>query len=595
MPFWEILVKRRTIALFVNLLLAFLTQVSIATADPLLLRGPYLQKTSSSSTVVRWRTNVATSSRVKFGRELGNLANEAIDSAVTTEHRVSISGLEAGTRYYYQIESDSAPLLAANDSLFFETNPSTTSTRPVRVWVLGDSGRGNAGQRAVYQGYAQYAAATKRSDLILMLGDNAYDVGLDSEYQSKLFDIYKETIKNTTLWPTFGNHDGQNSFSSSLIGPYYDSFSLPREGEAGGLASGTEAYYSFDYGPVHFICLNSYDVDRDANGVMANWLKADLAATNRLWKVAYWHHPPYSKGSRDSDLEPEQIQMRENIVPILEDGGVDLVLGGHSHAYERSKLVDGHYGPSSSFLSTMVLDGRSGDPSIGEGYHKPRLTEGHRGTVYLVAGNSALVTAAPLNHPIMSHSSLETGSLVLDIESNRLEGRLIGPDGAVKELFRIEKDCYSEGACPLLPRVPVVPFVDATLIGKKSGKIRNVQKLDGKYQILKSARITRRGKNYGVVHLQSFIIPAGFAVERHILVLKTKKGIPLKLRFSYSLDGASYLPFAETDTLSGYSSALDLPLPHQLTERVWLKLESIPIWPRSDRMIDIRIDQSILY
>ena len=155
----------------------------------------------------------------------------------------------------------------------------------------------------------------------------------------------------------------------------------------------------------------------------------------------------------------------------------------------------------------MIVDGRSGDPTIGESYHKPRLIEGHRGAVYLVAGNAALVTAAPMNHPVMSHSSLELGSLVLDIESNKLEGRLIGPDAAVKEHFRIEKDCYIEGACPLLPRASVAPFIDATVTGKKSGKIRNIQKLDGKVQILKSARFTRRGSNYGVVHLQSFIIP----------------------------------------------------------------------------------------
>ena len=69
---------------------------------------------------------------------------------------------------------------------------------------------------------------------------------------------------------------------------------------------------------------------------MAIWLRSDLAVTTNRWLVAFWHHPPYTKGSHDSDAEAELIEMRQNIVPILEAGGVDLVLSGHSHSYERS-------------------------------------------------------------------------------------------------------------------------------------------------------------------------------------------------------------------------------------------------------------------
>ncbi len=64
---------------------------------------------------------------------------------------------------------------------------------------------------------------------------------------------------------------------------------------------------------------------------MCNWLRADLAATAQEWIIAYWHHPPYTKGSHDSDAEGDLVEVRENIVPILEDFGVDLVLCGHSH------------------------------------------------------------------------------------------------------------------------------------------------------------------------------------------------------------------------------------------------------------------------
>ncbi len=201
-----------------------------------------------------------------------------------------------------------------------------------------------------------------RTDLWLMLGDNAYPSGTDAEYQAAVFDVYPDVLRNTVLWPTIGNHDAISASSATQTGPYYDIFSLPKTGEAGGLASGTEAYYSFDYANVHFVVLDSQDTDRSPppSGAMLTWLDDDLASTAQEWIVAYWHHPPYSDGSHESDTEIELIEMRQNALPILEDHGVDLVLTGHSHSYERSFLIDGHYGLSSTFGPSHVVDGGSG-------------------------------------------------------------------------------------------------------------------------------------------------------------------------------------------------------------------------------------------
>ena len=82
---------------------------------------------------------------------------------------------------------------------------------------------------------------------------------------------------------------------------------------------------------------------------MYNWLENDLLNTTQDWIVAFWHHPPYSKGSHNSDSESYLIDMRENFLPLLEENGVDLVLSGHSHSYERSYFLNGHYGNSNSF------------------------------------------------------------------------------------------------------------------------------------------------------------------------------------------------------------------------------------------------------
>ena len=83
------------------------------------------------------------------------------------------------------------------------------------------------------------------------------------------------------------------------------------------------------------------DEYRTDPGAMATWLRSDLASTSQNWTIAFWHHPPYSKGSHDSDTEYELVGMREVFLPILEANGVDLVLTGHSHDYERTWLING--------------------------------------------------------------------------------------------------------------------------------------------------------------------------------------------------------------------------------------------------------------
>ena len=162
--------------------------------------------------------------------------------------------------------------------------------------------------------------------------------------------MYPTMLRKSVLFSTRGNHEADAN-------AYYNIFNLPSSGQGGGVASGTEAYYSFDFGNVHFICLDSFGSDRSANSPQATWLRNDVAATTRDWIIAFWHHPPYSKGSHNSDTEIELVQMRQNMTPILEEGGVDLVLSGHSHSYERSFLIDGHYGTSDTLTSDMIKDG----------------------------------------------------------------------------------------------------------------------------------------------------------------------------------------------------------------------------------------------
>ncbi len=411
-------------------------------------RGPYLQLGTPNSIVIRWRTDLASDSVVRYGPNAAQLTDVVSQNATTTEHVVPLGGLKPAGRYYYSVGSSAGTLAGGDTAHTFATAPTVGARAPVRIWALGDAGTGDANARAVRDAYAAFTG-TRATDVWLMLGDNAYNSGTDAEYQAEVFGVYQAMLRSSVLWPTLGNHDGIAADSATQSGPYYDIFSLPAAGEAGGEPSGTEAYYAFDYANVHVICLESSETDRSPSGPMLAWLGRDLAAVHADWTIAFWHHPPYSKGSHDSDVEIELREMRANALPILEAGGIDLVLSGHSHAYERSHLLDGHYGLSSTLTGAMVLDAGDGRRGGDGPYHKNVLGPApHGGTVYVVNGTGAKLGAGAFNHPVMETSFSELGSLVIDVDGSVLTGQFVTSAGAVHDQFSITKPTPTPTASP---------------------------------------------------------------------------------------------------------------------------------------------------
>jgi hypothetical protein len=415
-----------------------------------LTRGPYLQLGTPSSIVVRWRTSAPSVGRVEYGLSPGVTSGAAQETSARTEHEVPLTGLVPDTTYYYSIGTPTTTI-AGDETFQFRTAPPRGTERPVRVWVIGDSGTADANARAVRDAYAGFTG-TRPTDLWLMLGDNAYNDGFDHEYQAAVFNTYPAMLRKSVLWPAYGNHDGSAADAASNTGPYFDIFTLPKEGQAGGEGSNTEAYYSFDYANIHFVSLESYETDRSPSGPMLTWLQRDLAANTQPWVIVYFHHPPYSKGSHNSDTEIELVQMRQNALPILESFGVDLVLAGHSHAYERSFLIDGHYGHSTTFSAAMKRDGGSGRADASGAYQKPTYSMTPReGAVYVVAGTSGKISGGTLNHPAMYTSQNVLGSVVLDVHGNRLDATFLDSTGVKRDYFSIVK---GEGAPPPPPPPP---------------------------------------------------------------------------------------------------------------------------------------------
>ena len=417
-----------------------------------LIRGPYLQMVNSTSITLRWRTLIASDSKIEVGTQLGNYIKTSLNTNIGTDHQVIVTGLLPDTKYFYQFGSSTTIEQGGADN-YFITSPVQNSTRKIRVAVFGDCGRSVAGkQLATLNSYQNYVG-NNPAELMLLLGDNAYNNGLDNEYQSNFFDVYSSSIlKNHALFPAPGNHDYINTTHQiDKIIPYYDIFSLPKNGECGGVASGTPSYYAYNWGNIHFISLDSYGKEQtslrlyDTTSPQVKWLKQDLAANTQKWTIVYWHHPPFTKGSHNSDTESELIYIRQNLLSILERNGVDMVLCGHSHDYERSYLLNGYFGTEPNFvIPNHTISSSSGkyDGSSNACLYKVTSKKENHGTVYVVSGsagaNDAVQTTFP--HDALPFAKNEAGMFYFEVEDNRLDAKFIQSDGSVQDQFTMMKD-----------------------------------------------------------------------------------------------------------------------------------------------------------
>jgi acid phosphatase type 7 len=433
-------------------------------------RGPYLQMGTTNSMQVRYRTNLATTSKINYGTDPNNLNSQVSDNIAKTEHVVDLINLIPNTKYYYNI-ANSSEIIQSSALHYFYTAPTAGTEKKTKVWVTGDCGTGTSTQANVKNAFLNHVG-NNYIDLWLLLGDNAYSSGFDSEYQTLFFEPYQNsrTMKQTPIFPTPGNHDYYSSSQASRSGAYYQNFTLPTNGEIGGPPSYNEGYYSYNYANIHFISLDSYGTETASlyrlsdtlNSPQITWLKADLATNTQKWTIVYWHHPPYTMGSHNSDTESELRYIREKVLPILERNNVDLVLCGHSHNYERTRLIKGHYGLEGTFSAINHNKSSSSGRYDGSPDSCPYVktsTLPNKGIVYVVAGSAGQVSGTQGNYPhdATVYSNSETGgSIYLEIEGNRLDSKWIAENGTVTDQFTILKDVNKNTDVVIAPNTPTL-------------------------------------------------------------------------------------------------------------------------------------------
>ncbi len=452
--------------LFISLLsIIFQSSAFAGTVD----RGPYLQKLSATNVIIKWRVNDSESANntVHYGTSISSYSFTKTDNAPKIEslcgsceslleHRVELTNLSPGTRYYYEIGTTGSPLNESSARGSFMTPPSGGAPHPTRVWVIGDSGTGDINAANVRDRFKNYTGK-RRADLVLALGDNAYtnggySEGSDGAYEGALFDMYPEILRNGAIWTTFSDGEPYSN-TNNQTGPFFDIFEFPENGELGGIASEFEDFYSFDFGNIHFVVLNSLTRSRLPGSEMLTWLENDLSSTNQEWIITIFHNPAFSNAANNDSSIP--IELRTHVLPILESHGVDLVLAGNNHWYERSYLVKSGSRLTSGNGMSLPEAGADG------AYNK----SGEDGTVYAVMGMSSrhISTNSSTKHPLM-YKELDmgdriVGSMVLDIYANRLEGLFLDDDGLIRDKFAI-----SHGSDTVAPTLFSIRRINSTTL-----------------------------------------------------------------------------------------------------------------------------------
>lgn len=310
-----------------------------------------------------WATRNAGTPSVSYGQSALDKKAEGTSTFYEAlkgyyQHEVTLSGLTPGTSYRYQVSLGDT-VMAKGENLRFRTAP-PPEQKSLTFIAFADSG--------VTYSSVQLALRDQMLkdsfELAVLAGDVSEEEGSFEQFQATYFDVYKEMISRIPFVPVIGDDE----YSTADGQPFLDLFVLPRNGTVGR----AERFYSFDYGPVHFVALDTEGI----GPTQSAWLDADLTASKAFWKVVYFQRTPFGNGQRHLITGYGATRVRTFFAPILEKHKVSLVLAGNNHVYGRTApLINATPGEPFATITTVenggviyVTTGGGGDPMLDPAY-----------------------------------------------------------------------------------------------------------------------------------------------------------------------------------------------------------------------------------
>jgi hypothetical protein len=280
------------------------------------------------------------------------VSNFTTDLQATYLFTATLKGLEQNTKYLYRV-GNKAHWSTAHT--FMTASPNVKS---FKFLVFGDS-QSVAGGSAPYElwGRTVHNAYNSNPDakFFVSVGD-LVDIGQSGAHWNAWFSSATGVIDTIPVMPVSGNHETKGSSETKRPAYWKAQFNLPQNGPSGLRGQ----VYSYDYGPVHFVILDSQQSEEKQYGDILTpqkkWLAADLSASKSPWKIVFMHKSAYSlmAGRENKDV-------RGAFCPVFDRYHVDVVFNGHDHAVGRTyPIVNGAYMSRPSQGTVYYSAGRSG-------------------------------------------------------------------------------------------------------------------------------------------------------------------------------------------------------------------------------------------
>lgn len=293
----------------------------------------------ATTAAILWSTDADTrATSVRYGTAAdtlsmtatGHVSTAMVSDGTLTVHEVHLCGLRPATTYYYQVGGEGH--YSATQSFTTAPDPADRTAEAIFA-VSGDSRDDVTVWRAVQHAVAMQTGM--RQPTFQLFSGDAVSYGPGQMLWNDWFTNATETFGRLPIVMAHGNHD-------ALSLNYLMQFAQPQSADA----NQSELYFSFDYGPVHFVVLNDTVQGGDINGIVGgperDWLVADLRAVNRAntpWIVAMHHKPCFSSSTHTDDADTRQLRMI--LPPVYDMFDVDMVFNGHDHDFERTRPLDG--------------------------------------------------------------------------------------------------------------------------------------------------------------------------------------------------------------------------------------------------------------
>ena len=294
--------------------------------QPAFLISPYLQNLQDDGITIMWETVYPTYGKVLYGKN-GNLDKIAIEDEIpSTMHEITLVGLKPEETYTYRVECGNI------SSVEQKFHTKKKNDKPIRFIVYGD----NRSYPHIHENLVKMMAK-EDADLILNVGDVVTTGNQKMQWIDEYFYPLRYVSGSIPTYISIGNHEYGGYWGTRAVPPFEKYVNHPLNS-----TGSTEYFFSFDYGNTHFIFLDPNKAELSEGRGLAvgsqqyNWFVEDLkkAKETSEWIMVLMHQPPYSEVWSGGPYDGEPA-LRKDVVPIMEENGVDIVLSGHTHDYER--------------------------------------------------------------------------------------------------------------------------------------------------------------------------------------------------------------------------------------------------------------------